>query len=403
MVEASPLAFSGTRTADFRIIFCVSAAHFVSHYFILLLPPLFAFIRNDYGVSYTELALALSAFNVVSAAFQTPTGFLVDRVGARTILIGGLVLGAGGFAIAAAAHSYWVLVAMFAIAGLGNTVYHPANYALLSEHVSPERMGRAFSIHTFSGMLGSAVAPASLLFLQTIVGWRGAFFAAAALGLAVAALLAIQRDDATQMPARGSRGPDRMRLQSQLLLSPAILRNLAFFALLAIISGGIQNYSVVALAALYGTPLTIGNAALTAYLLVTTIGILVGGMLVGRVSNMLVATLGVLVTGLAVLLVGLVDLGAVMLLLTMSIGGFATGIAMPSRDMIVRDVTPPGSFGKVFGFVSTGFNISGIVAPLIFGAMMDHGNPRAVFVLVAASCAVAIATVATGRWSAREA
>jgi FSR family fosmidomycin resistance protein-like MFS transporter len=118
---------------------------------------------------------------------------------------------------------------------------------------------------------------------------------------------------------------------------------------------------------------------------------------------MLVATLGVLVTGLAVLLVGLVDLGAVMLLLTMSIGGFATGIAMPSRDMIVRDVTPPGSFGKVFGFVSTGFNISGIVAPLIFGAMMDHGNPRAVFVLVAASCVVAIATVATGRWSPREA
>ena len=402
MTEAPPLTLRSARAGDFRIIFCISAAHFVSHYYILLLPPLFAFIRSDYGVSYTELGLALAAFNVVSAAFQTPTGFLVDRVGARTILIGGLLLGACGFAIAAAVHSYWVLVAMFAIAGLGNTAYHPADYAILSEHVSPERMGRAFSIHTFSGMLGSAVAPASLLFLQDIVGWRGAFFAAAALGLAAAGLLAVQREDVTEAhaaPLRAKQASDRSSVGWQLLLSPAIIRNLLFFALLAIISGGIQNYSVVALAALYGTPLTIGNAALTVYLLVTTVGILAGGMLVGRVSSTLVATLGVLITGLAVLLVGTVDLGVVLLLLTMSIGGFATGVAMPSRDMIVREVTPAGSFGKVFGFVTTGFNISGIVSPLIFGALMDHGSPRMVFLLVAASCVVAIATVVTGRRS----
>jgi MFS family permease len=291
---------------------------------------------------------------------------------------------------------------MFAIAGLGNTVYHPADYTMLSEHVSAERMGRAFSIHTFAGMLGSAVAPASLLLLQDVVGWRGAFMIAAAAGAVAAGLIAIWRDGEREpRKAPAVVGADRSRLGWQLLLSPAIIRNLAFFALLAVIAGGIQNYSVVALAALYATPLKIGNAALTAYLLVTTVGILIGGTLVGRVSSTLVATLGVLFTGLAVLLVGTVDLGAVLLLLAMSVAGFATGVAMPSRDMIVREVTPAGSFGKVFGFVSTGFNISGVFAPLIFGALMDHGNPRMVFLLVAGSCLIAVATVAPGNWSPR--
>jgi len=396
-MTAPLLTLPSARTGDFKIISSVSAAHFVSHYYILLLPPLFDVIRSDYGLSFTELSLALTAFNIVSAAFQTPAGFLVDRLGARTILVGGLLLGACGFAVAAAVHSYWLLVAMFGIAGLGNTAYHPADYAMLSDHVSPERMGRAFSIHTFAGMLGSAVAPASLLILQQLVGWRGAFFAAAALGLAVAALLVFTRDDAeTQRPARAKpQAADRDGGWS-LLLSPAIMRNLAFFVLLAIVSGGVQNYSVVALASLYETPLTLGNGALTAYLLLSTIGILAGGMLVGRVSSVLVATVGTLATGLAVLLVGATELGPILLILTMSIGGFATGIVMPSRDMIVREVTPPGSFGKVFGFVTTGFNIGGIVSPLIYGALMDHGNPRAVFLLIAASCVVSIMTIIPG-------
>ena len=396
-MTAPLLTLPSARTGDFKIISSVSAAHFVSHYYILLLPPLFDVIRSDYGLSFTELSLALTAFNIVSAAFQTPAGFLVDRLGARTILVGGLLLGACGFAVAAAVHSYWLLVAMFGIAGLGNTAYHPADYAMLSDHVSPERMGRAFSIHTFAGMLGSAVAPASLLVLQQLVGWRGAFFAAAALGLAVAALLVFTRDDAeTQRPARAKpQAADRDGGWS-LLLSPPIMRNLAFFVLLAIVSGGVQNYSVVALASLYETPLTLGNGALTAYLLLSTIGILAGGMLVGRVSSVLVATVGTLATGLAVLLVGATELGPILLILTMSIGGFATGIVMPSRDMIVREVTPPGSFGKVFGFVTTGFNIGGIVSPLIYGALMDHGNPRAVFLLIAASCVVSIMTIIPG-------
>src|SRR5262249_38934806 len=174
---------------DTRVITLLGAAHFVSHYYILVLPPLFPLVRAEFGVSYVELGMALAAFNVISAAMQTPAGFLVDRVSARAMLVGGLLLGAGALALASVAPGFWLFVASFAALGLANTVYPPADYALLSHRVSAPRMSQAYSIHTFAGMLGSAVAPASLLFLAERFGWRGAFFGAAVLGFAGAALL----------------------------------------------------------------------------------------------------------------------------------------------------------------------------------------------------------------------
>ena len=400
MTQATNVDFAPARSNDGRVIAVIGAVHFVSHYYILLLPPLFVFVRAEYGVSYTELGFALAAFNVVSAVFQTPAGFLVDRISARVVLMAGLLMGALAFAVAGLVDSFWVLVVMFAIAGLGNTVYHPADYALLSHHVSPDRMGQAFSIHTFAGMLGSAVAPASLLLMHSIWGWRGAFLGAAALGLAAAVLLVFQRESLAERPAvpRTAAAPAAEARADgwKLLLSAPIVRNLMFFVLLAIMSGGMQNYSVVALAAINDTPIAIGNIALTAFLLLNALGVLAGGLVVGRTArHQIVATVGLIATAIAAVLVGLVDLGPAMLILVMSLGGFLNGVMMPSRDMIVREVTPPGSFGKVFGFVTTGFNIGGIVSPLLFGALMDHGDPRAIFLTVAVCCLISIATVVT--------
>src|SRR5665213_1260932 len=195
MSQATEL-LGATRAPYVRIVGAISTAHFVSHYYIILLAPLLPFVRADYGVSYTEIGLAFAAFNVVSAALQTPAGFLVDRLGARALLIIGLLLGAGAFVVAGLIDSFWVLVAMFAIAGVGNTVYHPADYALLSHHVPADRISHAFSIHTFAGMLGSAVAPASLLMMQSLWGWRGAFIGAGIFGFAVAAVMLMVRDNA---------------------------------------------------------------------------------------------------------------------------------------------------------------------------------------------------------------
>jgi MFS family permease len=397
MTQATEL-LAAERPGHVRIVGAVSAAHFVSHYYILLLPPLFPFVRAEYGVSYTKLGLALAAFNVVSALLQTPAGFLVDWLGARTLLIAGLILGAVAFTIAGAFDSFWLMVAMFALAGVGNTVYHPADYTLLSHHVPGERIGQAFSIHTFSGMLGSTMAPGSLLLMQSLWGWRGAFIGAGVLGFAVAALLVAMREDAVGPAAIAApRAADgEAAVGWRLLLSRPILLNLFFFLLLALMSGGVYNYSVVALGALEGTPVAVANAALSGHLLLTAIGVLVGGLVVGRTKRHgLVATLGLVVIALFIMLVATVNLGSWPLVLVMTASGFFFGVIMPSRDMIVREMTPPGSFGKVFGFVTTGFNLGGIVAPLVFGAIMDHGNPRLVFILVAAFSLIAVATVAT--------
>ena len=395
--SAATLPPTAARRQESWQIALVSAAHFVSHYYIILLAPLFVFIRADYDVSYTELGFAFVAFNVVTALLQTPAGFLVDRIGAKPLLVGGVALGAAAIAVAAMVDSFWVLVAMFGVAGLANTVYHPANYTLLSQGVSPERMGHAFSIHTFAGMLGGAAAPASLLLLHTFAGWRGAFLGAALLGFAVAAVLALSRDlDARRAPvkkpadATAGGGETGWRL----LLSLPILQSLLFFVLLAITNAGLQNYSVVALGALYDTPLAIANTALSGYLLFTAIGVLSGGVISGRTSrHALVAALGLCAATVATFVIGIVDLGGVLLIVMMSLVGFLTGVIMPSRDLIVRENTPAGSFGKVFGFVTTGFNIGGIVSPLVFGWLMDNNSPRGVFLFVAAVSLVSVVTV----------
>src|SRR3981081_535654 len=202
--RVSDTRVSDTRVSDTRVIATVSAAHFVSHYYTLILAPLFAFVRADYGVTYTELGIALAAYNLVSGALQTPAGFLVDRAGARDGLVAGLTIGALAFAVVGMVDSFPVLVAMFALAGVGNTVYHPADYTILSQQVRPARAAQAFSIHTFAGMLGSALAPTTLVLLQGAIGWRGAFLAAAGVGLAVAGVTGLQRA-APPAPAR----PDR--------------------------------------------------------------------------------------------------------------------------------------------------------------------------------------------------
>jgi len=396
MTQAIELPLLTDRASERRLVGGVCFAHLVSHYYITLLAPLFLFVREDYGVTYTELGLALTAFNVLSTALQTPTGFLVDRVSARMVIIYGLILGAGAFAIAGLVNSFWVFVAMFAVAGIANTVYHPADYAILSRHIPPARAGRVFSFHTFSGMLGNAVAPPTLLFMQSYVGWRGAFLGAAALGLVAAAVLLLTREPAPLAAKTRKQETTGAALDGwRLLTAPAILINLVFFILLSFCGGGLNNYLVAALGALYGTPAAVANWALTALLIMSAAGVLAGGILTGMTSRHgLVASGGLVVTAIVCVLIGLIDFNALALVVLMSAAGFFSGLTMPSRDMIVRAVTPPGAYGRVFGFVSSGFNIAGIVTPIIFGQLLDHGYVREIFFFMALCALLAISTVA---------
>ncbi|WP_178133233.1 MFS transporter [Vineibacter terrae] len=385
---------------DARVIGLISAAHFVSHFYILLLPPIFGLVKAEYGVSYTAIGLALTAFNVVSAALQTPTGFLVDRVGPRAILTGGLLLGAGAIAVAALVPGYWLLVVAFALLGLANTVYHPCDYAILSATIEGKRIGKAFSIHTFAGFLGSGMAPPIILLCAAMWGWRSAFLLASAMGIAVALLLMLQ-GQVLMRPATPAARPGAATATAgsdgwRLLFSAPILRNLVFFALLAMANGGLQNFSVVALGSLHGTPASTANFALSGFLLLSAVGVLVGGIIADRTSrHERVAALCFAATSTMVALVGWVDLNAVLLICTMSIGGLLNGIIQPSRDMMVRAVTPPGAFGKVFGFVSTGFNIGGMVSPLLYGWLMDRGQPHLIFALICGFILLSLLTVIT--------
>jgi FSR family fosmidomycin resistance protein-like MFS transporter len=385
------------RANDTRIISLVCAAHFVSHFYILVLPPLFPFIRDYYGVSYTQLGFALTAFNVTTALCQTPAGFLVDRIGARSVLVSGLVLGAVCLAVVGLIPSFWLLVAMFALFGVANGVYHPADYAILSQLVSQERAPQAFSVHIFAGFLGTAVTPAAMLILQGVLGWQGAFIAASVMGLLVAIALMIQPAalfEAPPKPVRPAGEKKDDKAGWSLLLSAPILLNLLFFVMITFSTTGVQNYSVVALNEAYGTPIGLANTALTANLMLSAFGVLAGGVLAARVGRpewiAAGSFLGIALTG---AVIGIVDLGFALLMIMMSLNGFVNGLMQPSRDMIVRAVTPEGQFGKVFGFVTTGFNIGGIIAPLLFGWVMDAGHPRAVFFLVCGLSLLAIVTL----------
>ncbi len=383
---------------DAKVIALISAAHFTSHVHLMLLPPIFEPVREAFGVSYIEIGVALTAYNVVSAALQTPAGFLVDRIGPRAMLTGGLLIGAAALMIAALLPGYALFVVAYAILGLANTVYHPADYSILATTIDSRRIGKAFSIHNFAGFLGSGVTPALALACAAIWSWRGAFMAAAVLAIASALLLIV----AGSILPRAARKTETRPAKSEakvgldLLLSAPILRNLLFFFCIAMANGGIQTFTVVGLGALHDTPAAAANVALSGFLLMSAAGVLLGGVIADRTPHHeRVAAVGFACTSVMAFLMAWVNMPAAILVLVMSLGGLLNGVIQPSRDMMVRAVTPIGSFGKVFGFVSTGFNLGGMVAPLLYGWLMDRGEPRAIFMIVAGFILLALVTAIT--------
>jgi FSR family fosmidomycin resistance protein-like MFS transporter len=382
---------------DTKVIALIAIAHFVSHVHVMLLPPILGQVREAFGVSYTQIALALTAFNVASALLQTPAGFLVDRIGPRLMLTAGLILAGCAITAAALLPGYWFFVIAYALMGVANTVYHPADYSILSAAIDGKKIGKAFSIHTFAGYLGFGVTPALVLACAAIWDWRGAFLFAAGLSFA-AALLLIVAGSVLPRVVRKPMGPSKAeaKVGLGLLLSPPILRNLLFFFCLAMASGGIQTFTVVGMGALHGTPASVANIALSGFLLCSAGGVLLGGIIADRTPHHeRVAAVGFACTAAMAILMAWVNMPAAVLIGVMSLGGLLNGIIQPSRDMMVRAVTPPGSFGKVFGFVTTGFNLGGMVSPLLFAWLMDRGDPRAIFMIVVAFIFLALVTVIT--------
>jgi MFS family permease len=360
-----------------RTLTAISVAHWVSHFHLFVLPMLFPYLKAQLGVGYIELGFALTVFGVVSGLTQAPIGYLADHIGARKVLLAGLSVGGLALILLGMHLSYTSLILCAALLGLANSVYHPADYAILSAHMDIRRMGRAFSIHTFAGFVGGAVAPAIMAALVATVGGLGALIVAGAVGPAVALLLiAVGIPDASS----ADRGSDGAAAPKQSILTPAIVVLTIFFMLLGLSNAGISNFGVVALMTGYGVTFSAANIALTAFLGASAAGVLAGGYLADRTSrhgSVAAACFGI--NAVIITVIATVNLPVAVLTAAMGLAGFLGGVIAPSRDMLVRNAAPAGAAGRAFGIVSTGFNFSGILSPLLYGWIMDQNMPRWVF------------------------
>jgi FSR family fosmidomycin resistance protein-like MFS transporter len=375
-----------------RTLTTISLVHLVSHFYWLALVPLLPSLTTLLDASYLELGLAITIMNAVSALIQAPVGFLVDRFGARLLLLTGALIGALGFILLALVPTYAVLLIAAVLIGLGNCVYHPSDYSILSAEMSANRMGRAYSIHTFSGYLGFAVAPPIVLFFLWMGGPR---FALAAIGIA-GLLLCLPLIPGLLRERRQSRAPKPApspKTSALALMTGPVIALTVMFTLVNLSTGMLQTYMVAAIADLLALPQSIGAAALTMFFFALVTGVLIGGFVADRASSVGIVTIGGF--GLAAVFafaIPVLSPGANVTLALIGATGFCAGLIMPSRDLLVRKASPPDAVGRVFGIVTTGFNFGGMLSPLIGGALIDGRAPAWIFYGSASFMLITVAT-----------
>jgi predicted MFS family arabinose efflux permease len=400
-VSSSPAALdaetpSGSAASDVRLITVVCVGHFLSHFYGLVLPPLFPVLRGELGVSYAALGGLITASAAASAISQPVSGFLVDRFGARRILLAGLTVLSSAIALAGVAPSYSLLVVAMAAAGLGNGVFHPADYSIFNATVHPQRLGRAYSAHSSSGSLGWVLAPIVVGSLAAAFGWRVAVVTVGLAGVVIALALSRQRvlDEAFNGAPAHSHGMHNVVGEVRLLLTPPILMAFAYFVLVAASMSAVSGFSVAALVAIYDAPLTLAAGSLTAYMLGSAAGVLGGGFLADRMRRHALFAAGGMAVAAALTVVLASGLPpAAMLAALLALIGFTKGATNPSRDLLVRAATPAGASGRVFGLVYSGLDVGTLVMPPIYGWLIDRGEPRAIFLVAAALMALTMLTV----------
>jgi MFS family permease len=378
---------------DVRIIGLIGVAHGFSHFFQLALPPLFPLLRVDFDVSWTLLGVLVGVFYAASGLTQFVAGFMVDRFGARPVLLGGLALLAGGTVLASLAPGAYWLFPIVALMGVGNGVFHPCDFAILNANVAPRRLGYAYSTHGVGGSLGYALSPVVSYALAVAFDWRIALAVMGLAGIVALAALASQRVHLTSH--RASEGHARsLKGSIGLFAQPAILLCFGYFVIQTSASVGLQSFLPSALNAALSVPLAIATSAMTAYLLGSASGIVAGGFLAARTERHdLVAATGLLAGASLLAIVGIGMLPVALVVPMFALVGCVIGATGPSRDMIVRNATPKGAAGRVYGFVYSGLDLGAMLGPVWFGVMLDHGQGREMFYVVALLLALAVGTV----------
>jgi FSR family fosmidomycin resistance protein-like MFS transporter len=386
---------------DSWIIGLISTGHFLSHFYYLALPAMFLFLKEEFGVSYAELGLAMTAYSLLGGLVQAPVGFLVDHFGPRRVLLVGLGLNAVAVSLIGFADAYWILLVLAVIAGLGNSVFHPADYSILSGSISEGLLGRAFSIHTFSGFLGGACAPLAMLAIAELSDWRIAFIVTGLAGVVVWAVMLFRSKmfvgETASTKKTAPNGTTDKRGLSLLMTAPVLLF-LGFFIFYGMASGGLVAFTASSLINLHGLTVDLANTALTGHLFGVVGGIFIAGFIVDRFNRHGITATGAMVLAVAFVLLPLIaGLPHIALIAIMVVVGIGLGLVLPPRDLMIREMTPPGQTGKVFGFVFVGFAVGSGLTPLLFGWLLDTGRPELVFALAAAFMTLALGTLIAAR------
>ena len=398
---------------DWSIISLIGVVHASSHFFQLLLPTLYVFLAREFGFDYVELGALATTFFVVSCLGQASSGFIVDRIGPIPVLLFGL----GGFVISGVmigfATNYWMLWLAAAIGGAGNSIFHPVDYSIINHRISARRLGHAFSVHGLTGNLGWALTPLFVAAIASDHGWRAAAFSAAGLVAVVWCAAFLGRNllagqhakktaqvvDATNEKSLVSESA--LQTLKALCKQPALWGAFLFFAFSSMALSSVQNYTIPMLGSVYHIDPVVAGTALSAYMVTAAVGMLAGGFLVGAdARSERTVFMSLCFAGLMLVFLGTGWLSPSVAVVMVGLAGFFSGVAAPSRDMLIRRVTPKGATGTVYGLVYSGMDVGSSLAPLMFGAMLDAGLNRgpwfgaAVAFCISASMAVWIAKAA---------
>lgn len=377
---------------DATVIGLVGIAHALSHFFQLAFAPLFPMLREELGISYSTIGVVVMLFFAASAILQPFAGFLVDRIGGRDVLMAGLALMVVGAVVMSSAGGPVVLAIGALILGVGNSVFHPADFAILNAQVSQPRLSYAFSGHGFAGFVGFAAAPVFSAAIASAFGWRAALLAAAAIGLAILITLLANAHQLGGAPQAQKKR--EIAKGTRVLRDRPVLLCFLFFLIWGGAYAGLANFAITGLQLQFGASATFAASAVTAYMLASAAGMLGGGVIAARFARHdVVAGVGLSVTALTMLLVATGALPVAALPFAFGAAGFAAGLTYPSRDLIVRKSTPPGAAGRVYGFVYSGLDVGSVITPVFYGMLIDGGMPQGVFYAIFAFGAVAILTV----------
>ncbi len=369
---------------DTRVNALICSGHTLSHFYILCLPTMFIAWQQSFGVSFAELGVSVAVMSGTTALVQTPIGFLVDRFGARRFLIGGTLLMTLSIATMGLATSFWQIVVLAMLSGLGNSVFHPADYAILSGSIHPSKIGRSFALHTFTGHIGFASAPPVTAALILLLGWRTTAMVVGLIGLPVVLAIIWQSrilNDQKRAPAGRA---ETAGAGAKMLFSRSIMLFFGFFMVSSMAGAGIQSWLITVLHSTHGLTVEAASSALTGFMVGTMSGVLVGGWVADRTDRHFTFVLGLTVVGAGLmLLVNLTVLPQLPTVAMLFVTGLLIGASRTPRDVMVKDAAPPGQMGKVFGFVSAGLALGGAIMPVPYGMLIDSGRPELVLTVVA--------------------